>query len=94
MFAAGPGSVRAGKYALAAADAFLRVALRTEVNSLQCFNRLLLTCFDAGTAADAALRIELWLSHAHDVEVVHADFGAVVRTASQRDLEMKIVRKD
>ena len=46
--------------------------------------RKLFALADAHAAADAAAGIELRFCHAHDAEIMHADFAAVIRTATFR----------
>ena len=78
----------------AAADAFFYVPDRTEFFHVQRFYRELFALLDAGTAADAAGRVELGFRHAHDAEVVHTDFTAVVRTARKSYLYVQVIREN
>ena len=58
---------------------------------LPSFDGKLFTLLDAGTAADAARRVELGFGHADDAEVVHADFAAVIGAARESDFDVEVI---
>lgn len=70
------------------------IALRAIVVAAECAAGFFLADFDAGAAADAALRIKLWFGHADDAKIVHAYLGAVVWAAGEGDLKMQVVGKN
>ena len=86
-----PGTSRAGVSADAAADAFFDVADGAVLIHLQGFDGELFALLDAGTAADAARRVELGLGHADDAKVMHADLAAVVGAARESDFDVKVI---
>ena len=61
---------------------------------MQSVHRKASAPLDAGLAADASGRIILRHGHTDDPEIVHPDFGAVVGTARESHLEMKIIGKN
>ena len=63
----------------------------TEVLELQSAHRLLLALFDAGTAADAAVGVQLRFGHTHNAEVVHAHLATVIGAAGDSNLKMQVI---